>query len=362
MNNQQLADTSRGDASTGLAPAPARVKMLDAKLRLRLAESLDYVGEYVLANLGIEFRQLAAIKESLRQGAVSAWTFCLFSKLVAELSKGAPVDVVGLLEAVGAAASLPPAEGLVPFGSRHPQSWWEHFQVLTDTDANRALRLEPPSPHALQACEREVGAAFALMQRADPELRAETADLLRTILLASPAPSIAPFDGSSTFFNWGATLINGDIRRNAIEVVDLLVHESSHLLLFALSSQSALTKNAGTERYSSPVRSDPRPIDGIFHACFVTSRVHLAMKRLIGSGRLSAEEMAAARRSLVHNGHAAQESLDLLKRHAELTSAGEAILAELDEYWMHEDHPSGGDGGRDSRARNDRCLTELAQW
>ena len=242
---------------------------------------------------------------------------------------------------------LPPAEGLVPFGSRHPQSWWEHFQVLTDTDANRALRLEPSSPQALQACEREVGAAFALMQRADPELRAEIADLLRTILLATPAPSIAPFDGSSTFFNWGATLINADIRRNPIEVVDLLVHESSHLLLFAFSSQSALTKNAGTERYSSPVRSDPRPIDGIFHACFVTTRVRLAMKRLIGSGRLSAEEMAAARRSLVHNGHAAQESLDLLKRHAELTSAGEVILAELDKYWVHEDPPWGGYGGRE---------------
>ena len=111
MNKHQAADTSPRDVPTSLAPAPARVKILDAKLRLRLAESLDYVGEYVFANLGIEFRQLAAIKESLRQGAVSAWTFCLFSKLVAELSKGAPVDVVGLLEAIGTAASLPPAEG-----------------------------------------------------------------------------------------------------------------------------------------------------------------------------------------------------------------------------------------------------------
>jgi hypothetical protein len=328
--------------------------MVDAQLRSRLAESLDYIGEYVQANLEIEFRQLAAIKENLRSQSVSAWTFCLFSKLVAELSRGTPDDLTGLLDAVGAAASLAPSEGVACFGSRHPQLWWEHFEVLNDTDAKRSFRLAPPSPGVFQACEREVQAAFALMQRADPELHAEVADLLRTIVLGSPAASSAPFGGSSTFFCWGATLLNADIRRSAIETVDLLVHESSHLLLFALSSRSALTKNPGTERYSSPVRSDPRPIDGIFHACFVTTRVHLAMGRLLASGRLAGGEMAAARNSRAHNGSAARESLDLLKRHAEPTAAGEAILAELDEYWTREDHaPAGGNGGAAARGMTD---------
>ena len=160
-----------------------------------------------------------------------------------------------------------------------------------------------------------------------------------------PACYARPFDRAVRrildVLQLGATLINADIRRNPIEVVDLLVHESSHLLLFAFSSQSALTKNAGTERYSSPVRSDPRPIDGIFHACFVTTRVHLAMKRLIGSGG------SLPRRWRQLEGH--WFTMDTRRagvpRSSETSCRADvgrrSNLAELDKYWVHEAPPVG---------------------
>ena len=69
-------------------------------------------------------------------------------------------------------------------------------------------------------------------------------------------------------------------------MVDLLVHESSHVLLFGVSAEGALTENSGRERYDSPLRRDKRPIDGILHACFVATRVHLAMNRLLEQRRL----------------------------------------------------------------------------
>ncbi|HEY8300152.1 MAG TPA: hypothetical protein VIF65_06725, partial [Methyloceanibacter sp.] len=40
--------------------------------------------------------------------------------------------------------------------------------------------------------------------------------------------------------------------------------ESSHVLLFGVSAEGALTENSGRERYDSPLRRDKRPIDGIF--------------------------------------------------------------------------------------------------
>ena len=43
-------------------------------------------------------------------------------------------------------------------------------------------------------------------------------------------------------------------------MIDLLVHESSHVLLFGVAAEEPLTRNPGTERYASPVRRDPRPI------------------------------------------------------------------------------------------------------
>jgi hypothetical protein len=42
------------------------------------------------------------------------------------------------------------------------------------------------------------------------------------------------------------------------------------------------------------VRADKRPIDGIFHACYVTTRVHLAMRYLLDSGSLSEDESKLA--------------------------------------------------------------------
>ena len=128
-------------------------------------------------------------------------------------------------------------------------------------------------------------------------------------------------------------MLNGNLRRNRISIVDLLVHESSHVLLFGLSADGALTTNRGHERYESPLRSDKRPIDGIFHGCFVATRVHLAMERLIGSGTLSDEDAKIAGDRQQFNGTAARAALVTLERHAELTELGEKILDTLRAYW-----------------------------
>ena len=116
-------------------------------------------------------------------------------------------------------------------------------------------------------------------------------------------------------------------------MIDLLVHESSHVLLFGMAAEEPLTRNPGTERYASPVRPDPRPIDGIFHACFVTTRVHLAMSRLLETRSLSAQDASEAVERRDYNGNAARAALDLLDRHAVPTDTGKRVLDALHDYW-----------------------------
>ena len=144
------------------------------------------------------------------------------------------------------------------------------------------------------------------------------------------------FTGASTFFLWGATVLNADFVGSSVSIVDLLVHESSHVLLFGLSFSEGLTRNSGEARYDSPVRADKRPIDGIFHACFVTTRVHLAMKRLLDSGSLRDDDGKLAIQHCQHNEKAGRESLAVLARHAEPTRLGTAILHELEDYWANQ--------------------------
>jgi hypothetical protein len=314
-----------------LPPDSARVAAIDAALRGRLSASLDYLGEIVLARTGQSLPELSQLRARLSQGPVSPWLFCLYSKLVAELSKNGAVSD-GFEQMVKAASS--PAEGSA-IAYRDPvisPVWWDHFHRLLDTDRQRPFNFERPEPEIYARCESDIQAALALLQRTDPKLLDEFRNLARLIVLATPG-SENGFNGASTFFLWGGILINARVRRSPIVMIDLLVHESSHVLLFGIAAEEPLTCNPGTERYASPVRPDPRPIDGIFHACFVTTRVHLAMNRLLETGLLSPQEADEALERRDYNGNAARVSLELLDLHADLTPTGSQVLDALHDYW-----------------------------
>jgi HEXXH motif-containing protein len=318
-----------------LAPSVARVDAIDAALRLRLVDSLDYLAEVASLDRSLE-TALASVEESLKAAPVSPWVFCLYSKLVAELSKTQRGDAAALFQDIARAASLPAHQGVVAFRDpANPVYWWDHFQLLLDTDRQRPFRPKAPSSEAFELCHEDVKAGLALLRRTDPIWHDEVLRLVKMIVIAAPGSGEPAdlFNGASTFFLWGAALLNGDFRRSSIAIVDLLVHESSHILLFGVSAEGSLTHNSGHERYESPVRPDRRSIDGIFHACFVSTRVHLALDRLLASGALNGEETKVAMDRRQYNGNSARVSLGVLDRHAKPTELGEKILDTLRAYW-----------------------------
>jgi HEXXH motif-containing protein len=320
-----------------LAPSPSRVDQIDSMLRLRLAESFDYLGGLPSLEPGRR-AVLSGLMERIVAGPVSPWLFCLYSKLVAELSRGAQ-DNIDSFDAVAEAASLPAGQGVIRLrDSTVPDSWWDHFLLLLDTDPLSPFRPTVPTAEEFSRCKDQIAAGLDLMQQTDPTWHGEVKRLLRSIVLGSP-PDTNPdeiFNGASTFFLWGAVLLNADLNRAPVSMVDILVHESSHVLLFGLTFNGGLTRNRGEERYGSPVRPDERPIDGIFHACFVTTRVHLAMKRLIDSGSLQEDDRRLALQHLQYNEDGGRKSLAVLTRHAEPTKTGEVILGELEKYWTNQ--------------------------
>ena len=319
----------------GFEPSAQRVAAIDASLRARLAESLAYLAG-VTSLADTHAATLAGIDARLKSGPVSPWVFGLYSKLVAELAGSPRGDVAGAFTSIVRALSLPADPGVVCLRDPAvPEPWWEHFQLLFDTDPQRPFKPRPPSAESFAAGKETIAAGVALFKRADPHFHAEVQRLVRMIVLATPGSDDPAdrFNGASTFFLWGASLLNAEPRRSSVSIIDLLVHESSHVLLFGVSADGALTENSGSERYDSPLRPDKRPIDGIFHACFVATRVHLAMNRLIASGALSEAEAKLALERRDSNGQAARNSIEELDRHARLTALGEKVLDTLRAYW-----------------------------
>lgn len=334
LSVQSPIEESKSPPLLDLAPSADRVDRIDAGLRTRLAESLKYLQG--AASFDSEEKNiLSAVEQRLNTGPVSPWVFCLYSRLVAELSNN-PQDAAGTVEAIQKAASLPPEIGVIGLrDSSISPSWWEHFQLLLDTDREHPFRPVVPSDENVSHSKNDIAQALELMAEADPAWHDEVKRLLRMIVLGSPASDSLDefFNGASSFFLWGAALLNADLARSPISMVDLLVHESSHVLLFGLAANGGLTRNSGKERYKSPVRSDERPIEGIFHACFVTTRVHLVMQRLLDTDLLSKDDTTLAAEYRQYNGNSARESLEMLHRHAELTERGADIFDVLRAYW-----------------------------
>jgi hypothetical protein len=63
-----------------------------------------------------------------------------------------------------------------------------------------------------------------------------------------------------------------------------IIHETSHLHLDILLAFDKVVLNDDNEKFQAPIRIDPRPMFGIFHATFVLSRMVRLFQRLIKDG------------------------------------------------------------------------------
>jgi HEXXH motif-containing protein len=309
-----------------------RVQALDAGIRNRLADSLAYLAGFLRLDDAEARKQDIAAR--LANGRVSPWVFALYSKAVADLSNDRRDEAKAAFLALDKALAEPAPDAPIAMRDAHyPAMWWDHYAVLLDTDPRRPFHPSAPEPAGFEAVRDDIAEGLALLDRCAPEFAAEVRALLPMIVLASSPDDANAFNGASTFFVWGGTLLNCDRRRSPVVMVDLLVHESSHVLLFGVSANEPLVLNPGDERYASPLRRDERPLDGIFHAAFVATRVHLCMRSMIASGKLGPGEAEEARARMERNGASARGALETLFEHARFTDLGRGVATTLRDYW-----------------------------
>lgn len=165
------------------------------------------------------------------------------------------------------------------------------------------------------------------MQRALPELHAEFGAIVHEVLLAQLDPGeCLQFDGASHDQFWGLLVLNPMQHHTPLEVVEVLTHESSHSLLFGLTVDEPLVLNSETDLYPSPLRPDPRPMDGTYHATYVSARMCWAMEELAASGLISALDRARAREAARTDRENFCSGLAVVDAHGRLSASGARIL------------------------------------
>ncbi|MGH3921377.1 MAG: aKG-HExxH-type peptide beta-hydroxylase [Pseudonocardiaceae bacterium] len=113
--------------------------------------------------------------------------------------------------------------------------------------------------------------------------------------------------------------------------LDHITHETSHLVLHTLMNVDPLITNGHAERFDAPIRPDPRPLYGIYHATFVLSRITRVLARL---AKRDPRSPILASRDLQHARF--RKGAATITRHAHLTPLGKQVLDSCGELVDHE--------------------------
>jgi HEXXH motif-containing protein len=202
-----------------------------------------------------------------------------------------------------------------------------------DLEPENSMALLPLADTEFEAARAALLRALTFLEDAAPEFYGEFTTLVMEIVFAKPGPAAKlSFGGASSFALWGAMALNARAHSDWWEYLPRLVHEYSHNLLFGIAAEGELVTNDPSERYRSPLRETQRPIDGIYHACYVSAREAIAMDTIlialpeIEMGE-EAENIEAYCRTFARNStEAYQDCRAVLDEHARLTPLGRNVL------------------------------------
>lgn len=209
--------------------------------------------------------------------------------------------------------------------------WW-------DTEPQNALGLVPLEPDELKLARLHIAKALEELAQSAPQLHGEVMVLIKDIVVARPGDARRmDFGGVSSFAAWGAIGLNQEAHVHWVQFMKTIVHESAHLLLFAVAREEPLVLNDPAERYGSPLRQDLRPLDGIFHAAFVSAREAFALDACLrcheGRAKDADSEVSdMLEQSLEDSVLAFWDCCDQLQSHARLSALGTAILQDCQNY------------------------------
>jgi hypothetical protein len=312
-----------------LAPDAARAVALDRHMRERLGASLRYIVEQADGQIPIARPAIEGFFARLADGPVSAIIFGAYCDLVLAIDDDRLDLAEALLQEIGAAPNRPASVCIHELADPRNDPVAERYVRLIDSDPTTPFTVRPPPAEVAATCRQRIAAAFHLLDAGDPALAAEIRALIGEIVIAvgPDDPNALTFDGASSFMLWGAIMLNARGHRTALEMAQALAHESGHNLLFGLCADGPLVENDDEPRYASPLRADPRPMDGIVHATFVTARMHRAVAQLLRAGVLDGAATAEAQDSLAAHRRAFAQGIEIIDRHASLTERGQAVLA-----------------------------------
>lgn len=311
---------------------------MDRLLWSSVAELLENLAE---EDAGAEVSALAASPTDMRD-------YAAYFDLALGNSPGVDVPPEARAAALAHLRSRIAAHGPIEPEARQPrytnfsEAFFPAFQLdqmrrwLDNEPANR-MALSATSDEDFDRACHEMDVALARLQDASPELYDEVFILIRDVVFSQPdGTQLINYSGASSFPLWGGMTINAETQRDWTQLYRQIVHETGHNLMFGLMREEQMIASDSAQRHWSPVRNDPRPMDGIIHAAFVSAREALAFDALLvrheQNNCLSKQDADLLHEYLELCVPAFWDCVDILRNTAKLTEFGDRLLRDCEAY------------------------------
>lgn len=300
---------------------------LSARLNLRFSRHLNRrVASAIAANARLDESIQSSARQLARSPASHSDPFLawiehrrLRGDVISRLEWLRARDVLALVHR----CDEPPPRRVVTASMTGDGVWAEPAvaSIERELGAVRPIRLSlrrEPAPRVTALLDD----AAELVQTHWPECYDEMGCLIRALVLVDGDG----LSNSSTPMAFGAIFLGCDRPLSLLGVVDSLVHETAHHSLLVKGSFVKYAENT-KQKLPSPLRTDPRPVNGILHATFVLVRTVEMLRRL---DRSRAIPEGAVAEMLDDYETKALVGVTTLREHSTLTTAGYALLSDME--------------------------------
>lgn len=193
---------------------------------------------------------------------------------------------------------------------------WNLFEKISVAEFAETAVLERPETNKFVVASKYIQNALKEIKAIAPKYYDEINALVSTILILKSNRFIAGSNFSTL------SLIALSDTQDFKMTVEYLIHETAHQYIFNLTVFDELCSGEGL--YTSPLRKDPRPIEGIYHATFVLARIigfyKIALRSTTNIPKRFIEEQINAYILKYNDGY------NLVMKKATLTPLGKALI------------------------------------
>lgn len=292
-----------------------------------LFESLSYLSDVLHSDLPDLSQKIANWVQSVEPGMrVPSAVFGAYYDAV-EALQAEDVDAgAALLGQIVATKPVQRTTRITMLGRDYTDIDSKRIERFMGAPETGAAGVTQPDRVIAERFEKNLVAAIQWIQARIPELYEEMNALLGELVLVGPAEGALEFEGGTCFRLWGAVALNAERKASIADLIVTLAHEEGHAALFGACRREMLVENPDSELYWSPIRKTERPLEGIFHASFVSARMVWVIERMLASGDFGWLERRKLRKFLREADAIQRDSAEIVRREGRLTDTGRSVL------------------------------------